>query len=609
MKQWINQKNVKHLFFLLGLWLSVNSNVSGQNTDIELANQYLKNGEYEKADVMYKKLVKKKESVNIVHQNYLRCLVAMKETDEAEKYLRKRIKSDEDITLLADMDLLLDQIGKQNESQVFFNQAKLKVKVNVDKALILGDYYKKSEYFDKAIQVFNETRDEQKNKTLFTEELITLYRITDQKEKLIDELLESGKLIDNKQRIQIYWQDELKDESEVELFEKVIYAKVQTYPNEAFYTDVLIGFLVKQKEFYKAFVQAKALDRRLKQDGKNVIELGYLAFQNKDFKASGQIFEYLVKEYPQSQHYPVCKRLLINSKEEVVKNIYPIDENDIRLLINEYNKLILEVGKTSKTLDALRNVAQLHAFYLNEKDKAIDVLEMAIKVGGQDREFVDKCKIDLGDIYLLKNESWEATLLYSQVEKSEKDAPLGYEAKLKNAKLHYFKGEFDLAKDILDVLKIATTREISNDAIELSLLIQDNIGLDSNENAMKEYAAIELLLYQNQIDSVLINLNDMFKRYKQHPLADEIVWLRAKTLIKINRIEEAITDLEKIETDFQYDILADDAKYTRAVLIEENKKDKKKAMELYKEILLKFPSSVYASEARKRFRQLRGDTL
>ena len=49
----------------------------------------------------------------------------------------------------------------------------------------------------------------------------------------------------------------------------------------------------------------------------------------------------------------------------------------------------------------------------------------------------------------LKNEPWEATLLYSQVEKSQKEDQLGQEAKLKNAKLHYYNGDFDLAKDSL----------------------------------------------------------------------------------------------------------------------------------------------------------------
>src|SRR5690606_28607822 len=90
-----------------------------------------------------------------------------------------------------------------------------------------------------------------------------------------------------------------------------------------------------------------------------------------------------------------------------------------------------------------------------------------------------KAKLDLGDIYLLKGEPWESTLLYSQVEKQQKESPLAYEAKLKNAKLSYFKGDFRLAQDHLNILKEATTREIANDALDLSMRIKENLAYDS----------------------------------------------------------------------------------------------------------------------------------
>ena len=108
-------------------------------------------------------------------------------------------------------------------------------------------------------------------------------------------------------------------------------------------------------------------------------------------------------------------------------------------------------------------------------------------------KFRDQCKLDLGDIYILKNEPWESTLLYMQVEKSQREDNLGEIAKLKNAKLQYYTGQFELSKEILDVLKKATTREISNDAMQLSLLIQDNTGLDTSEVAMADFSKIDLL--------------------------------------------------------------------------------------------------------------------
>ena len=39
--------------------------------------------------------------------------------------------------------------------------------------------------------------------------------------------------------------------------------------------------------------------------------------------------------------------------------------------------------------------------------------------------------------------------------------------------------------------------------MDLSLLIQDNTGLDSTETAMREYASVELLVFQNQYGEVM----------------------------------------------------------------------------------------------------------
>jgi hypothetical protein len=158
-------------------------------------------------------------------------------------------------------------------------------------------------------------------------------------------------------------------------------------------------------------------------------------------------------------------------------------------------------------------------------------------------------------------------------------------------------------------LKKATTREIANDAMQLSLLIQDNIGLDTSEVAMKEYAKVDLLLFQNRNSEALLALNQIYENYKSHTLGDEILWLRANTNLKINQPQKALEDLELIRKNYNFDILVDDALFLEAKIYEENFLQKDKAMELYREILQKFPGSIFGAEARKRFRNLRGDTI
>src|SRR5690606_27872055 len=102
-------------------------------------------------------------------------------------------------------------------------------------------------------------------------------------------------------------------------------------------------------------------------------------------------------------------------------------------------------------------------------------------------------KLDLANLYVTENQPWEAALLYGQVEKAFPDHPIGQDAKFKNARLSFFSGDFNWAKAQLDVLKASTSQLIANDALDLSLLIQDELAVDSNGHALKIYARAMLL--------------------------------------------------------------------------------------------------------------------
>ena len=77
--------------------------------------------------------------------------------------------------------------------------------------------------------------------------------------------------------------------------------------------------------------------------------------------------------------------------------------------------------------------------------------------------------------------------------------------------------------------------------------------------------------------------------------------------MKQGEFESAIALLQKILDNYSEDILADDAYFLQGEIYEEQLHEKTKAMEIYREFLNRFPGSVYAAEARKRFRLLRGD--
>ncbi len=597
------------LWIIIVLVLMSTNQVQAQ-TDEQLAEEYFKKEDCEKAVAYYEKVLKKSFEKRAL-KNYTSCLIKMKDWDQADKFFKKQAKSEgvNAAWYFINWGTLIQAQGKIDEADKKYAEAIEAFGPRVDLYRDLAEEYRELQKPEWALRTLQRARIVARNDNLFRLEMASVYRELSDPENMVAELLSYGVLFRNTETVQNMLQDFLKEEKEQALLEKVLYDKIQKNPNEAFYNELLVWYQVQRKDFYKAFIQERALDKRFKYNGTRIFDLANLALQNKDYENAAAMFEYFVKEYPQGQLYPFARRMAISSREEQVKNTFPVNKIEVQKLIGEYQKLLNELGMNVRTLEALRNMAILNAFYLDEKEKAIEILNKAIEVGKNEQNFVDQCKLDLGDIYLLQGEPWEATLVYSQVEKSQKDDMLGYEAKLRNAKLHYYKGDFELSKEVLDILKRATTREIANDANDLSLLIMDNTGLDSTETAMRAYSNVELLLFQNKTLVAIDSLKSLYQQYKDHSLSDEILWLTAKTYMKLDSNQQALGCLQMIKEKYHYDILGDDALYTMAKLYEEKLKDKEEAMKLYQEVLEKYPGSIFVADSRKRFRILRGDTI
>ncbi|MBX9850760.1 MAG: tetratricopeptide repeat protein [Cytophagaceae bacterium] len=598
-------------FFIAFLFCFLSGLAFSQSDEIRIANEYYNNGEFEKAKVTFEKLAKKEENLLLIYTNYLNTLLALKEKENAEKFSKRMMKAfPDDVLYPIDHYLINVEILGEEKAQKEFQSFVNSIKNFPDRVNKSGSLFIKRNRLKEARELFLTARKAEGDKTSYAIGLANVYDLTGETEKMIEELLGYLEAVPGAiESVKNTFQNNLTEKAEYDLLETTLYAKIQKNPDQIIFNELLLWLNIQHKNFSKALIQAKAIDKRNKMQGGKVIEVGKIAMENKDYENASKYFQYVVDEFKNGINYSLARRLLINSKEEQVKNTFPVDMNRINSLINDYKSLVNDLGKNSNTLEAMRSMALLFAFYKNDRDTAIVILNDVIAQSRYDLKLRDKAKIDLGDIYLLKEEPWESTLLYSQVEKDEKDEPLGHEAKLRNAKLAYYKGEFELAQGHLDVLKLATSREIANDAMDLSILIQDNIALDTSADAMKEYAAIDLLLFQNKTAEALQRCDEMLKKYPGHSLTDEIYWLKAKLYKKIGDYETAVLMLQKIGDMYARDILGDDALYLKALIYEENLKDTEKAKALYQDLLKKYPGSIFGADARKRFRLLRGDAI
>ncbi|TAD96632.1 MAG: hypothetical protein EAZ97_13685 [Bacteroidetes bacterium] len=602
---------MKKLGILAVLWcLAVQ--VFAQNTDIALANEYFASGEMEKALSVYEKVADKAKEQELyeIHENYLATLVKLNKFADAQKYLKKMIKKfPEESIFNIDYGIFLANRGKKEESDKHFESYILQIKHDDAKIRLATRQLIFQHLYDLAERLYLEGR--KNGKDMFVHELANLYASAGKWDSMIDEYLNFiNQTGDEKlDYVQNFFRNKLKDDEQFAKLESFIFRYVQKYPDQIAYNEMLVWFYLQSKQFGKAFLQAKSIDRRKNLEGYQLYEIGTLCLKSQDYQNALKIYEYLIDKYKNRSIYPAARKMLVNAKEELAKNTFPIPRETLQSLANDYQQIINELGLRSYTADAARSLALLQAFYLNNKDTATVILQALISTAGMEKGFISQAKLDLGDIFLLKGESWESTLLYSQVEKAEKEKDLGHYAKLKNAKLSYYKGDFELAKDHLDILKLATSREIANDAIQLSLLIGDNMALDTSDAALRDFAATELLMFQGQYELALKKYDESLKKYPEHTLTDEIYWAKANILLKFGKFEDAVTVLEKILADYGDDILADDSNFTLGKIYQENLNNKEKAMEYFQTQLTKYQGSMYNVEARKRFRILRGDDV
>jgi TolA-binding protein len=159
------------------------------------------------------------------------------------------------------------------------------------------------------------------------------------------------------------------------------------------------------------------------------------------------------------------------------------------------------------------------------------------------------------------------------------------------------------------VLRASTSKLIANDALDLSVFIMDNLNLDTTSDAISLYAGAELLVLQNRFDDAFRKLDTLRRDFPEHSLQDDILYLEAQIFEKRRDYAKAAALYGEVAEKYPEDIRADNALYALAQLYELKMNDLEKAQSLYEKIFLDFSGSVFAVEARKRYRTLRGDKM
>lgn len=594
---------------LLSIFFLFTLTAFGQNS--KLADQYYLEGEYQKAGDLYLKLheTAKKNNNYTYFNKYIECLLALRDYELAEREIREQMDSQpDDFSMLVTLGNVQERMGHYEDAQVSYRTAIERLPNRMDAITRLGNAFITQAKYDEAIEAYEKGEQLLGTPGVFAYQLADLYKRNGDIPKMIGQYLYS--LHANPDRllnIQNLLQRTLQKEDYPELLSQ-LYVFIQDYPETDHFPEMLAWTFIQQKDYSKAMRQAKALDRRMGENGMRVYKLAQIAADDKDYTTAIDGFEYvLTTQGVGSPFFMESKRASLATKRRQITDNFNYTIEQLRALEAQYEQFLAEQGTNASTATIVSELAMLEALYINDLPKAISLLEEIVHLPGINNIVQANAKLDLGDYYLMSGEVWEATLLYSQVDKAFVENLIGQDARFRNAKLSYYNSDFEWAQAQFDILKTSTSKLIANDALDLSIFIMDNLGLDSTTHVMSEFAGAELLIFQNKLNEAIEKLTILGNLYSDHGLKDDILYLKAKLFEKKRDYKTAESlYLEIIET-FPEEIRADNSMYHLAKLYENQLNDLEKAKAFYERLFMEHSDSTFAIEARKRFRELRGD--
>lgn len=604
---------MKHLIFII-LTLLIVGSASAQkikktdNTqreiEYQLANQKYKEQNYAEAAEIFQKLYKKYNQQHYLNQ-YIDCLIRLGNYSTAEKILKDYIKKNNTAwRSYSDLVYVYTIDNKKKEADKIIDDIVKDLPPNKNAIISLTSSLWVRNLYEQSIKILEKASSSQIDNYNYYTELANAYQNIGDYEHCFDYYLKyvesAPTQFENvKSRIQVIMFNDTRGEM-TEILRRTLLKRLQKNANDNTTAEMLIWLSLQQQDYELALDQCISLDRRLGNYDNKIINLANITSNNRQYDVAKRGYKYIVdkKENNIFRNEAIIGLLNSEYQELEAKNS---KQSDYEQLAGEIQNALITLPANTHT-QLISTLASIKAFHTGNPDEAVTLLQNTLDKYQLGRNDIATLKMRLADIKLSQKDVWESTLLYSQIDKSMKEEPLGHEARFKNAQLRYFIGEFAWAETQLKILKAATSKLIANDAMSLSLVIKDNLEADTTGNELRRVARADYDIYRHDenaakrtLDSIIANGNNVSKPHAMYK--------KAEILSKNGDKEQAVKLYDDIYTLFPSSYIADDAIMNNAAIAVSNK-DNEKAKTLYEAIINEYPTSIYTTEAKRQYRYL-----
>ena len=604
----INLASCRIFFFTIGIIISAwGGRVLAQENTYEYAERLFHEGKYDSAATVYLGLFKQESPKNpSTYASLSRALHESKNFERLEAVAREYTEESADPTGYIDEYEALLRKGKDKKAEKLLEEVYLYTQntseFNCERLMHRLTRYK---HFRQAKMIFKQFSAENKPTPLsLTQQYLELYFLEDSIKLALNHTLQYLEAKPNHTEAFIAFLDRQKSkEGFYTLFKQEIFAYTSLHGEAPFILNLLIWLEQVHGNFGEAARFGLVLARRSDTYIPNILDLAQDAFNSDALIECLELCDFILSSDYSSTHEHPARNLKLKAQKVLLSQG---EKDGLDLAQLEHALLSLSQDKEASQAikaEAILEYCKLRIQFQKEISPTINFLDSVIEKGGFHHSHLNQLKLLYGDALTMHGKPWKALIIYTQVDHDDGDGVLGEEARFKKAKLSYYEGEFEWAQAQLKILKGATSELVSNNAIQLSVFITDNLGLDSNTDAMSKYANIELLVAQHNYEEALNYLATWERTYSQHVLMDNALVMRAEIYVMQDKTEMAAQIYLRVLEEYPSSILCDNVHWELAQLYRKGGREDL-AKDHYLAIITEFPDSRLASNARALYRKL-----
>ena len=567
-----------------------------------LAQNYFDKGEFDKATSMYEELDKKQPGNFYFTQKLVSCYQGLKQFDKAEKLLLSKKEKSNQPTFFVELGYNAQLQKNQSKADSYYKKAIDAVADQPNYAYQIGQAFEQKSLLQQAYNTY-EIGQKANSSMNFDYQMALLQGQMGNLDVMVVKLLDYSysnvnATLNVQNQLVLFMQDDAENVFATSLKKELLLRTQKT--QDIYWNQFLSWLYVNQKEYNKAFIQEKSIYKRNPESFDDIIQLAQICVNEKDNETAQAIFQFILQNTTDEStilnaQYFLLKNEIANSKPEN----YP-------LIQSKFDTLLSQFGESPFSVDLQILAAHFKAFYLKDYENSKALLDKTMEMPLNIRQKA-KVKMEMADVFVFNEKFNQAIIYYAQIQNDLPNDEFSHEAGMRMAKTSFFKKDFNWSMKQAKELKQASTQLIANDAVELFLLISDNSAEDSLQVALQDFSKADLLEYQNKPKEALDAFLQILVKHKGQSIEAGTLYKVGRNYEKLGNFAKAITYYQTILDHHKDGIYTDEALFYSAEIYNKQLNDPEKAKSLYEKVVLEHPDSIYFTEARKQYRQLRGD--